>query len=82
MLCKCGVNYVGFCFFYNEKIFLFSVFFFKGFCKCFSCGKGGNVVYFIMEYEQMFYFEVFCYLVKKYNIEIKEWELINEEKEV
>ena len=54
----------------------------KGLCKCFSCGKGGNAVHFIMEHEQMSYPEALRYLAKKYNIEIKERELTNEEKEV
>lgn len=51
ILWKCGVNFVGFCLFYDDKIFLFYVLLVKGLCKCFVCGKGGNVVYFVMEYE-------------------------------
>ncbi len=52
----------------------------KGLCKCFACGKGGNAVHFIMEHEQMSYPEALKYLAKKYNIEIKERELSDEEK--
>ena len=77
---KRGVNYVGLCPFHNEKTPSFSVSPSKGLCKCFSCGKGGNAVHFIME--QMSYPEALRYLAKKYNIEIKERELTNEEKEV
>ena len=51
-----GVNYVGLCPFHNEKTPSFSVSPSKGVCKCFSCGKGGNVVHFIMEHEQLNYF--------------------------
>ena len=79
---KRGVNYVGLCPFHNEKPPSFSVSPSKGLCKCFSCGKGGNAVHFIMEHEQMSYPEALRYLAKKYNIEIKERELTNEEKEV
>ena len=79
---KRGVNYVGLCPFHNEKTHSFSVSPSKGLCKCFSCGKGGNAVHFIMEHEQMSYPEALRYLAKKYNIEIKERELTNEEKEV
>lgn len=39
-------------------------------------------MHFIMEHEQMSYPEALRYLAKKYNIEIKERELTNEEKEV
>ena len=76
------MNYVGLCPFHNEKTPSFSVSPSKGLCKCFSCGKGGNAVHFIMEHEQMSYPEALRYLAKKYNIEIKERELTNEEKEV
>ena len=79
---KRGVNYVGLCPFHNEKTPSFSVSPSKGLCKCFSCGKGGNAVHFIMEHEQMSYPEALRYLAKKCNIEIKERELTNEEKEV
>ena len=79
---KRGVNYVGLYPFHNEKTPSFSVSPSKGLCKCFSCGKGGNAVHFIMEHEQMSYPEALRYLAKKYNIEIKERELTNEEKEV
>ena len=52
----------------------------KGLCKCFACGQGGNAVHFIMAHEQMSYPEALRYLAKKYNIEIKERELSDEEK--
>ena len=77
-----GRTYTGLCPFHNEKTPSFSVSPSKGLCKCFSCGKGGNAVHFIMEHEQMSYPEALRYLAKKYNIEIKERELTNEEKEV
>lgn len=77
---KRGVNYVGLCPFHDDKTPSFYVSPAKGLCKCFSCGKGGNPVHFIMEHEQMSYPEALKYLAKKYGIEIKERELSNEEK--
>ena len=78
---KRGVNYIGLCPFHNEKTPSFSVSPSKGLCKCFSCGKGGNVIHFIMEHEQMNYYEALKWLAKKYNIEIKEKELTREQKQ-
>lgn len=77
---KRGVNYVGLCPFHSEKTPSFSVSPSKGVCKCFSCGKGGNVVHFIMEHEQLSYYEALKWLAHKYNIEVKERELTDEEK--
>lgn len=75
-----GVNLVGLCPFHDDKTPSFYVSPAKGLCKCFSCGKGGNVVHFIMEHEQLNYYEALKWLAKKYGIEIKERELSNEEK--
>ena len=77
---KAGVNYKGLCPFHNEKTPSFVVSPSKGYCHCFSCGKGGNVVGFIMEHEQMTYPEALRWLAKKYNIEIRERELTDDEK--
>ena len=77
---KAGVNYKGLCPFHNEKTPSFVVSPSKGYCHCFSCGKGGNVVGFIMEHEQMTYPEALRWLAKKYNIEIHERELTDDEK--
>ena len=75
-----GVNLVGLCPFHDDKTPSFYVSPAKGLCKCFSCGKGGNVVHFIMEHEQLNYYEALKWLAKKYGIEVKERELSNEEK--
>ncbi len=72
---KRGVNYTGLCPFHDEKTPSFSVSPSKGICKCFSCGKGGNVVHFIMEHEQLSYHESLKWLAKRYNIDIVEREL-------
>lgn len=78
---KRGVNYVGLCPFHEERTPSFSVSPAKGICKCFSCGKGGSPVHFIMEHEQLTYYEALKYLARKYNIEIKERELTDEERQ-
>ncbi len=75
-----GANYIGLCPFHNEKTPSFSVSKAKGICHCFSCGKGGSPVNFIMEHEQLSYYEALKYLAKKYHIEIKERELTDEER--
>ena len=77
---KRGVNYVGLCPFHDDKTPSFYVSPSKGLCKCFACGKGGNVVHFIMEHEQLSYPEALKWLAKKYHIEIQEKELTDEQK--
>lgn len=76
-----GANYIGLCPFHNERTPSFSVSKSKGICKCFSCGKGGSPVNFIMEIEQMSFQEALRYLAKKYNIEIVEHEMSDQERE-
>lgn len=76
-----GANYIGLCPFHNERTPSFSVSKSKGICKCFSCGKGGSPVNFIMEHEKMSFNEALRYLAKKYHIEIKEHELTDAERE-
>ncbi len=78
---KRGVNYIGLCPFHNEKTPSFIVNQSKGIFKCFGCGKGGNVVNFIMEHERLNYVEALRFLAKKYNIEIEEKEATPEELE-
>ena len=76
-----GANYVGLCPFHDEKTPSFSVSPARGICKCFSCGKGGNAVHFVMEHEQITFYEALKYLARKYNIEIQEKQLTEEEKQ-
>ncbi len=77
---KVGANYKGLCPFHDDKTPSFYVSPARGICHCFSCGKGGNAINFIMEHEQMTYVEALKWLARKYNIEIKERELSDEEK--
>ena len=76
---KRGVNLLGLCPFHNEKTGSFTVSPAKGIFKCFGCGKGGNSVHFIMEHEQISYYEALKYLARKYHIEVEERELSPEE---
>lgn len=75
-----GANYIGLCPFHNEKTPSFSVSKAKGICHCFSCGKGGSPIGFIMEHEQLSYSEALRYLAKKYHIDIIEKEMTDEER--
>lgn len=78
---RSGANYKGLCPFHNERTPSFSVNKARNICKCFSCGKGGSPVNFIMEHEQMSYQEALRYLARKYNIEIVEKELSAQERQ-
>ena len=79
---KRGVNQLGLCPFHNEKTPSFTVSPAKGIFKCFGCGKGGNAVNFIMEHENLNYPEALKWLAKKYNIEVKEEEETEEQKQL
>ena len=77
---KSGVNYKGLCPFHDDKTPSFMVSPARQICKCFSCGEGGNAVNFLMKHEQITYPEALRWLAKKYNIEIQERELSDDEK--
>jgi len=74
-----GTNMIGLCPFHNEKTPSFSVSPSKGIYKCFGCGKGGNVVNFIMEHESLTYPEAVKWLARRYNIEVVEEEETEEQ---
>lgn len=78
---KRGVNYVGLCPFHDDRTPSFYVSPAKNICKCFACGEGGSPVNFVMKHEQLSYYEALKFLAKKYNIEVVEKELTNEEKQ-
>ncbi len=77
---KRGKDYVSLCPFHAEKTPSFYVSPTKGIFKCFGCGKGGDVITFLQEHEQMTYVEALRYLARKYGIEIPE-EVATEEVE-
>lgn len=69
---KSGSNFKAKSPFVDEKTPSFMVSPAKQIWKCFSSGKGGNVVSFLMEHEHFSYVEALKWLAQKYNIEIKE----------
>ena len=77
---KSGVNYKGLCPFHDDRNPSFMVSPAKNICHCFVCGKGGTPAGFIMEHEQITYPEALRWLARKYNIEIQEKELTDEER--
>lgn len=78
---RAGASYKGLCPFHDDKTPSFSVSPARGVCKCFSCGKGGNSVHFIMEMEQMNYVEALKHLAKKYGIHVEEEEMTDEQRQ-
>ena len=62
---RTGANLFGLCPFHNEKTASFSVSPDKRIFHCFGCGKGGNVINFIMEIENLTYFDSVRYLAKR-----------------
>jgi DNA primase len=78
---RAGASYKGLCPFHDDKTPSFSVSPARGVCKCFSCGKGGNAVHFIMELEQLSYVEALKHLAKKYGIPVEEEEMTDEQRQ-
>jgi len=77
---KAGSVLKGLCPFHEEKTPSFVVSPAKGIFKCFGCGKSGHAVSFVMEKEQCSYPQALKILAKRYNIEVPERELTDEEK--
>jgi DNA primase len=71
---KRGTNYISNCPFHNEKTPSFSVSSTKGIFKCFGCGRGGNVVSFVQEYEKLSFVEAIRWLADYYKIALEETE--------
>jgi len=68
VLKKAGRNYWGLCPFHQEKTPSFSVNPEKQFFHCFGCGKGGDVVTFLMEAEQLSYWEAMQRLARRLGV--------------
>ncbi|MEM6263677.1 MAG: DNA primase [Bacteroidota bacterium] len=75
-----GQNHWGLSPFTTEKTPSFAVHPGKNIYKCFSTGKGGNAVNFLMEMEGLSYPEALRSLAKRYNIELPEKEESEEDK--
>lgn len=76
---KSGSNYKGLSPFTEEKTPSFMVSPAKQIFKCFSSGKGGTVVSFLMEMEQFSYPEALKWLAERYNIQLPEEKPLTEE---
>ncbi len=69
---KQGRNYFGLCPFHGEKTPSFSVAQEKQIFHCFGCGKGGNVLTFIMEMEGYTFYETLQFLANRSGTELPE----------
>lgn len=78
---KKGANYFGLCPFHNEKSPSFSVSPGKQMYYCFGCGAGGNVITFIMEYENYSFVEALKLLAERAGIALPEAEYSKEDRE-
>jgi len=68
---KAGSNYRALCPFHTEKTPSFMVSPQKNIYKCFGCGKSGNAVKFVMDYEGLSFPEAIVKIAQKYNIPVK-----------
>lgn len=78
---KKGANYFGLCPFHNEKSPSFSVSPGKQMYYCFGCGEGGNVISFVMKYENYSFIEAVQMLAFRAGIELPQVTRSKEEKE-
>ena len=69
-LTRRGSNLFGLCPFHGEKTPSFSVAPEKGIFYCFGCHKGGGVVNFIMEIENLTYGDAVRFLAKRAGLEV------------
>ncbi len=71
-LTRRGSNLFGLCPFHGEKTASFSVAPEKGIFYCFGCHKGGGVINFIMEIENLSYPDAVRFLAKRAGLEVPE----------
>ena len=69
---KQGSNFFGLCPFHNEKSPSFSVSPAKQIYYCFGCGAGGNVITFVMEYENYTFSEALKMLAERAGVKLPE----------
>lgn len=68
---KKGSLYWACCPFHSERTPSFAVNPVRNRYRCYSCGRGGDAVQFLMEHEGMSFTEALQYIARKYNIEVK-----------
>jgi DNA primase len=78
---KKGSSFFGLCPFHNEKSPSFSVSPQKQMYYCFGCGAGGNVITFMMEYENMSFTEALQALADKAGVTLPQRDYSAEEKQ-
>ncbi len=78
---KKGSSYFGLCPFHNEKSPSFSVSGHKQIYYCFGCGAGGNVISFVMNYENYTFPEAVKLLADRAGIKLPEVEFNQEARE-
>ena len=78
---KKGVNYTACCPLHQEKTPSFMVNPARGTWHCFGCGKGGNVIGFLMEHDTLTFPEAVRSLGKRYGIEVEETKLTPEQEQ-
>jgi DNA primase len=76
---RSGPNFIGKCPFHEENTESFTVSPAKGIYKCFGCGKGGDAVHFVQEYENVSYPAALKLVAKRYTIDFPERELTESE---
>ena len=77
---KKGGNYFGLCPFHNEKSPSFSVSGAKQMYYCFGCGAGGNVLTFVMQYENYTFQEAMTALAERAGVELPKQDTSSEAK--
>ena len=78
---RSGSGYVGLCPFHSEKTPSFSVNPARQMYKCFGCGVGGNVITFLMEYENFSFPEAMEHLAGRAGIDLPKKEMTAEQKQ-
>ena len=78
---RAGSGYTGLCPFHNEKTPSFHVNPARQMYKCFGCGVGGNVLTFVMEYENLTFPEAMEMLAQENGIELPKQELTAQQKQ-
>lgn len=79
---RAGSNYVGLCPFHNEKTASFTVNRPKQMYYCFGCHAGGNVITFIMEYNNMNFVEALQFLADRAGVTLPKIEYSGEAREL
>ncbi|MBR2191655.1 MAG: DNA primase, partial [Eubacterium sp.] len=80
-LTKKGSSYFGLCPFHNEKTPSFSVSPHKQMYYCFGCGEGGNVISFLMKYENYSFTEAMEVLANRAGITLPKQEFSKAKKQ-